>query len=160
MEKYRLYGFADADFTNDASGKSSSEFVIFFNGGPIAWKLLYKRRFQRHQRRANWNHYLIHQQILFIYSTFLKNSKSVFLNQPIFFPIAPQPLVCINPVQHSKLRNVDTKTLKVREFVRSGKILLLHIPDEDQLADILTKSVPKQKFQKCVNEMAAFPLFS
>ena len=51
-----------------------------------------------------------------------------------------------NPVYHDRSKHIDTCYHSIRECVEKGKIMVDHIKTEDQLVDILTKSLGQIKF--------------
>nr|BAK07711.1 predicted protein [Hordeum vulgare subsp. vulgare] len=51
-----------------------------------------------------------------------------------------------NPVRHDRRTNIDTRYQYLRECVKESKIDVNYICTDDQLADILTKSLERQKF--------------
>jgi hypothetical protein len=53
-----------------------------------------------------------------------------------------------NPVHHERSKHIETKYHYIRKSVEDGKIVLEQIPTGDQLADILTKSLARVKFQE------------
>eukprot|EP00253_Pinus_taeda_P025064 PITA_25064 len=58
-----------------------------------------------------------------------------------------------NFVFHKRTKHIDTKFHFTRELVNNGEIVLQHCRTEDQLADILTKPLPKKgfdHFRKCL----------
>src|ERR1700733_10096268 len=58
-----------------------------------------------------------------------------------------------NSVFHKRTKHIDTKFHYIRELVNNGEIVLQHCRTEDQLADILTKPLPKKgfdHFRKCL----------
>ena len=53
-----------------------------------------------------------------------------------------------NPVFHDRSKHIRTKFHFIRDCLEEGSIKTSHIPTADQLADILTKSLGKAKFQE------------
>jgi hypothetical protein len=51
-----------------------------------------------------------------------------------------------NPVLHDRSKHIDTKFHFIRECVETGKICLEYVSTQDQLADILTKSLGRAIF--------------
>lgn len=52
-----------------------------------------------------------------------------------------------NPVFHGRSKHIKIKYHAVREGEREKEIRLEHCNSEFQIADILTKALPKQKFK-------------
>ena len=53
-----------------------------------------------------------------------------------------------NPVCHDRSKHIDIKYHYIQNCVEEGKIKINHVRTEDQLADILTKSLGRIKFQE------------
>lgn len=53
-----------------------------------------------------------------------------------------------NPVFHDRSKHIDLRYHFVREKVEAGDIDIEHVRTDDQLADILTKSLGRVKFQE------------
>jgi hypothetical protein len=53
-----------------------------------------------------------------------------------------------NPLFHARTKHIEVGHHFVREKALEGKIKLDYIPTDLQLADILTKALPRVKFEK------------
>jgi hypothetical protein len=54
--------------------------------------------------------------------------------------------LCKNPVHHERSKHIDTRFHFIRDCVETGMIEVQYVCTNDQLADILTKALPKPKF--------------
>jgi hypothetical protein len=54
--------------------------------------------------------------------------------------------LCKNPVHHDRSKHIDTRYHYIRECVEESKIEVNYVRTDDQLADILTKSLGRLKF--------------
>ncbi|KAH0729323.1 hypothetical protein KY289_000511 [Solanum tuberosum] len=61
--------------------------------------------------------------------------------------------LCHNPVFHSRMKHVAIDFHFVHDQVESGKISVHHIPTGAQLADALTKALPKRSFVHLVSNI-------
>ena len=52
-----------------------------------------------------------------------------------------------NPVFHGRTKHIKIKFHFIREVQQSNEVLLVHCSSENQLADIFTKSLPKERFE-------------
>ena len=52
-----------------------------------------------------------------------------------------------NPVQHQRTKHIEMDIHFVREKVARGQIRVLHVPSRYQIADIVTKGLPRILFE-------------
>ena len=52
-----------------------------------------------------------------------------------------------NPVMHSKTKHIPIKYHFLREQVLEQKVKLEYVPSKEQVADILTKPLPRETFE-------------
>lgn len=52
-----------------------------------------------------------------------------------------------NPVFHGRTKHIKVKYHAIREAEKEGEVKLLHCGTEEQLADIFTKALQKEKFE-------------
>ena len=53
-----------------------------------------------------------------------------------------------NPVQHGKTKHIQVKFHAIREAIKNHEIKLIHCSSEYQVADILTKALPRARFER------------
>ena len=58
-----------------------------------------------------------------------------------------------NPKFHSRMKHMDIKYHFLRDNVESGDISLKYVGTDEQIADVLTKALAREKFQKFTNLM-------
>ena len=62
-----------------------------------------------------------------------------------------------DPVLHGRMKHNDIKYHRLKEFVADGSCKLIYVPTDRQIADLLTKSLPKVDFIKYRDCMAIDP---
>lgn len=66
------------------------------------------------------------------------------------FPILNDNNACIqlskNPVHHDRSKHIDMRHHFLRDRTADNSIVLSHVPSPDNLADLLTKPLPSEKF--------------
>ncbi|XP_024013854.1 MATH domain and coiled-coil domain-containing protein At2g42465-like [Eutrema salsugineum] len=58
-----------------------------------------------------------------------------------------------NPVQHRRTKHIQIKYHVVRDYEKSGEIQLMYRKGEDQVADVFTKALGGQSFDKLHNKL-------
>ena len=53
-----------------------------------------------------------------------------------------------NPIQYSRTKHIDIRHHFIRDLVEDKKIILEHVTTEKQLADIFTKALDANQFEK------------
>ena len=53
----------------------------------------------------------------------------------------------VNPVFHDKLKHIQIRYHFIRDMVQKGVVELHYIPTDDQTIDVLTKPLPRVKFE-------------
>ena len=56
--------------------------------------------------------------------------------------------LCKNPVFHDRSKHIETRYHFIRECVQSVKITVDYVHTGEQLADIMTKALPRPNFQE------------
>ena len=54
-----------------------------------------------------------------------------------------------NPVSHSRAKHIDIRYHFIRDQIDRGNIKLEYVSTKDMIADILTKALPRDAFEKC-----------
>ena len=63
-----------------------------------------------------------------------------------------------NPKSHSRTKHIDIKFHYVREAVEKKEINIIYCATETMTADIMTKPLPKVKFEEFRSDMGLAPL--
>ena len=58
-----------------------------------------------------------------------------------------------NPVLNKRSKHIDIRHHFIRDLVKKEKIIIQYIPTDANIADLLTKAVPKEKLEQLVPEM-------
>lgn len=144
-----LHAFADANWAGDPNDRTStSAYVVFLGANPISWSYKKQKTVARSSTEAEYRA---------IASTAAEVNWIMNLLQELKVPISPTPViycdnvsatyVCANPVFHSRMKRIAIDFHFVRDQVATGKLRISHVHTSDQLADSLTKPVPRRHFQ-------------
>ncbi|KAD1053238.1 hypothetical protein E3N88_43359 [Mikania micrantha] len=104
-----------------------------FHGSPLD-----KNRFPAHLRKQNTR---------LVWTKNLLQELGLTTNQPptLFCDNTGATYLCANPVYHSRMKHIALDYHFVREQVSAGKLRVLHISSQDQLADMLTKPLARSQ---------------
>ena len=62
-----------------------------------------------------------------------------------------------NPVFHDKSKHIEIKYQYIRDMVEKGVIKLQYVATDEQVADVLTKSLSKVKFEYFRDKLGMVP---
>jgi hypothetical protein len=144
----KLSGFVDADYAGDLENRRSTSGAVFIlNNGPISW----------HSRRQTCVA-LSTTESEFIAAS--DGTKEAIWLRRLYTELGGAdltvPLRCdnqgaialiLNPIFHQRTKHMDVRFFFVRDAQQEGKIDVVYIETELQLADILTKALPTPRFK-------------
>ena len=145
-------GYTDSDYAGDIeTRRSTSGYVFNLGSGAISWsskrqatvalstcEAEYVGQTQA-AKEAIWLGGLLEQ---------IQQSNDGSLPMVIYGDNQGAIALAKNPQFHARTKHIDVQQHFVREKVAEGKIDLAYIPTEEQIADGLTKALPRDKFEK------------
>ena len=145
----QLIGFSDADYAGDLDDRRSTSGNLFLmSGGAVSW-------FSKKQpivtlSTAEAEYVALStatQEAAWIRR--LLSDFHVPLEQATIIMEDNQGAICIarNPVTQTRTKHIDVRYHYVREALAEGTIDLQYCPTETMVADILTKPLPKARFE-------------
>jgi transposase InsO family protein len=152
-EQNVLYGFTDAGFAAcPESRRSQQGHVLLFNGGPISWSS---------KRQPFVCLSTCEAELVALVDT---SKTAIYLNKILTFLGVPQPRIVINednssaisislrqePVNTSRTKHMDLRIKWLMEQVNSGLIAPLYVPSAANAADIFTKALSPDIFDRLV----------
>ena len=150
-----LQAYTDADWGGNTDDRTStSAYLIYLGGNPISWLSRKQRTVARSSTEAEYRA---------VATTTAEIMWITNLLSELHIPLTKPPLLlcdnvgatylCSNPVLHSKMKHISLDYHFVREQVRDGKLQVSHVSTKDQLADLLTKPLPRAKFEELRSKM-------
>ena len=143
-----LIGYSDADWASSYDRKSTSGCVYKFGytNGAISWRSTKQYTVALSSCEAE-------------YIALAEAVKEAIYPRRLLSDLGLQPkcvrLYCENngiialahnPIHKQQSKHIDIRYHFLRDYFRSGEGLLVHIPSENNVADILTKALGKVKF--------------
>jgi len=143
-------GYSDADWAGDRDDrKSTSGYCFLLSNGLISWRSVKQSCVALSTAEAEYvSLSSAAQEAIWIGN--LLCDVEVASTKPIVLFEDNQSAICLakNPKSHSKTKHIEIKYHFVRDLISSNKIELNFCPTDKMLADIFTKSLPKEKFMK------------
>ena len=150
-----LTAYSDADFAMDLDDrKSRSGFILFVNHGPVFWAS---------RKQASCASSTTEAEYLAASST----TKEIIWHRRLLHslgkpPLSPTPLftdnqsalrLIKNPEFHRRTKHIDVQYHVIREAFLANLLIPSFVSSYDQLADILTKALPKESFQRLRHQL-------
>lgn len=144
-----LIGYSDSDFAGDTGSRKSTTGFVFLNGnGAISWC---SRKQQTISLSTTEAEYIAASEAAreATWLTVLKRELMPEFQGAITLCVDNQSAIKImkNPELHRRTKHIDVKYHFIRSKVQDGMIEIKYVPTADQLADIFTKGLTKEKFQ-------------
>ena len=145
-----LVGYSDADYAAcTESRKSISGVVLMLNGGPIAW--LSRKQTVVATSTTDAEYVAAHdcaKEIVWTRRLLADIGCSQQEPTTLFCDNAAAQKLIDNPVYHRRTKHIDVKFHYTRDLVKNSELEVAHVCSELQLADIFTKPLTKDKFEK------------
>ncbi|KAH8342568.1 hypothetical protein KR084_005249 [Drosophila pseudotakahashii] len=150
-----VIGFADADWANDQlDRKSYSGYAFFLAGAAFSWSSTKQSVVALSSTEAEYIALSTAAREA-IYLRRLLGDMGWPNQEPItiFGDNISSHHIARNPIHHKRTKHIDIKFHYVREKVESNEINLKHVFTEENVADLLTKGLCKQKHCKFVRAL-------
>ena len=148
-------GFVDADYTGDIdTRRSTSGYVFTMAGGPVSWSSKRQATVMLSTTEAKYMSLMrATQQVLWMYSFMSKVGLTRKFPAILHSDNASSIALTLNTKGHVHTKHIDIRHHYIREHVSNSEIKIVHVPTEDNLADILTKPLQQVSHQKLVRAL-------
>ena len=145
-----LSGWVDSDFASDVdTRKSVTGYLMSLNGGPIAWKAARQGGVTLSSSEAEFvAASQAGKEILYLRALLKGFACPQMRPTEIWEDNASCIMMSENPTNRERSRHVDVRVHFLRDMVRDGKVKLVKCAGTQNVADALTKSLPKPAFHK------------
>ena len=160
--KLNLHAFSDADWAGDLdSRRSTTGYVVFAAGGPIAWQSKLQTTVAVSTMEAEYMAaFSAIQECVWIKGVL--DEIGLPLDRPITLFMDSKSALCLanNPMYHKRSKHIDIKYHWIREKVgEDGVVYLIHVRTEDMVADVLTKALAAEPFNRHTDTITGSVLY-
>lgn len=144
----QLTGYSDSDFAGDIDARKSTTGVIFFlDSSPITWQSMKQKVVVQSSCEAEYIA-AANANCQALWLTRVLGEVQGTVPKPSVLRVDNQSAVALikNPVLHGQRKHIQVKYHLVQESAIDGLINVKFIRSEENLADILTKPLGKNKF--------------
>ena len=144
----KLMGYSDSDFGGDIDDRKSTTGVIFFMGEmPISWQSQKQKAVALSTCEAEYMAGAAGACQAVWLARLLGDIMGANIQQPVL-KMDNQSAIALskNPILHDRSKHIDTKFHYIRKCVDDGRICLDYVSTQEQLADVLTKSIGRARF--------------
>ena len=145
-----LHAFSDADWAGDQNDYiSTNAYIIYFGGSPISWSSKKQRSVSRSSTEAEYRSVAnTASELRWVCSLLSEMGIRLPTALVIYCDNMGATYLCANPVFHSRMKHVALDYHFVRGYIQSGALRVSHVSTKDQLADTLTKPLPRPRFEE------------
>jgi len=143
-----LHAFSDADWAGDSEDcVSTNAYIVYLGKNPISWTAKKQKSVARSSTEAEYRSVANTAcEIQWICS--LLTELGITLPKPpvVYCDNVGATFLCANPVFHSRMKHIAIDYHFIRGQVQQGILRVAHVNTRDQLADALTKPLPRNHF--------------
>jgi hypothetical protein len=144
-----LEAYADADWASQTHRHSMTGYIAILDGGPVAWSSRKQPIIALSTAEAEYIALTtVGREIMYLQLLL----EELYQTTPI-----PTPLYCDNQAAialatnnkfHSRTKHIDLRYHFVRFHVQHGTFTLVYCPTDDNVADALTKALPRPRLER------------
>ena len=155
QDEYRLQAYCDSDWAQDPDDrKSVTGYVIYAQGGPVAWKSKKQATVARSSAEAEYVALAdTISELLWIKMALSELEVPITGEIEIHIDNAAAQSMAENPVNHERTKHIDTAFHFIREVVKAKVVSLYHVNTKENIADLFTKAVSWVDFKKHVGSL-------
>ena len=153
--------YTDADWAGSVTDRrSTSGYCAFVSGNLVTWRSKKQGVVARSSAKAEFRAAALGIcEVLWI-KRLLEDLK-IQVPQPLKLYCDNKSAIAIahNPVLHDRTKHVEIDKHFIKEKLENGQICMPYLPTSEQIADCLTKGLPKNQFEKLVCKLGLEDIF-
>ena len=157
-----LYGYTDADWAGDVDDRRSTSGGVFMLGTKcVSWHSRKQNSVTLSTAEAEYVA-ATHSTTQLMWMRIQLSDLKLKTEFPLMLGCDNQSAISLtkNPIQHSRTKHIDIRYHFIKERVEEGQLKLEFVPTKEQLADILTKPLPNDTFQRLRSRLGVHPISS
>jgi hypothetical protein len=155
-----LVGYSDSDWGADKENRRSvGGYVFLLNGTPISWRSKKQATVALSSTEAEYMALTAATKEA-IWLRHLLKDLGYEQEGPTTIHEDNQGTIAIaqNPCNHERTKHIDIQYHFTRERLESGEIALEYCPTNEQVADLFTKALPRDRFTDLTRRLGLRPL--
>lgn len=150
-----LHGFSDADWAGDTDDYiSTNAYVVYLGSSPISWSSRKQIGVARSSTEAEYRAVAnTASEIIWITSLLTELGVQLPKAPVIYCDNIGATHLSANPIFHSRMKHLALDFHFIRGNVQAGALRVSHVSTRDQLADPLTKALPRPRFQELLSKL-------
>lgn len=147
-----LHAFTDADWAGNKDDYiSTGAYIVYLGRHPIAWSSKKQTGVARSSTEAEYRSLAATTAEVCWLQSLLSELDAPSPTTPVIYcDNIGATYLAENPVFHLRMKHLALDYHFVRQFVQSGALRVSHVNSADQLADALTKPLPRTRFESLV----------
>ena len=155
-----ICGYSDADWAGSFDRKSTTGFCTFVGGNLVTWKSKKQNVVARSSAEAEYRAMASTASEL-IWIKQLLSDMGFKTQEPMkmFCDNNSARHIASNPVFHERTKHIEVDCHFVREKVQAKEIETPYVKSEDQLADIFTKGLYPNPFERITSNLGLYDIY-
>ena len=150
-----LVGYVDADWASDVNDrKSTSGFVFMLGGAAVSWGSKKQTSVALSSTEVEYiaaAHAV--KEAIWLRCLLTELGESLKLPTTLFIDNQSAMAIARNPEFHDRTKHIEVRYHFLRQVVDDGEIHLEYLPTGEQIADVLTKGLSREKHEVFVRKM-------